>query len=70
MWPGDFCQIPNLLKLSLTCKLHIFLSLYLVDIFCLVLIKISVNLPASIISPHRRTGDQPCDLINCRIYGE
>lgn len=71
MWPEIINQIPNLLMLSLTCKLHIFLSLYLIDIFCLVCIKITVNLSASIISSHGRTGDQPCDLIEThRVYGE
>lgn len=47
-----------------------FLSLYLVDVFCLVRIKISATLSASIISAHGRTGDQPCDLITCRVYSE
>lgn len=67
-------QIPSLLMLSLTCKLHVFFSFlffflnyYLVDILFLVLIKINVNLSASVVSSYGRTGDQPCDLITCSV---
>ncbi|XP_027740287.1 uncharacterized protein LOC114057791 isoform X1 [Empidonax traillii] len=75
------CFLPVLISGKMPKQLGDELSIYLFntnasffdlvksDVFFLVLMKITVNLSASIISPHGRTGDQPCDLITCRIYG-
>ncbi|KAJ7398231.1 hypothetical protein BTVI_127257 [Pitangus sulphuratus] len=76
------CFLPVLISGKMPKQLGDELSIYLFntnasffdlvksDVFCLVLMKIIVNHSASIISPHGRTGDHPCDMIACRIYDE